>query len=73
MRFPTIPPQISLSPGVISYLVKPFDRAAVVAAVGDALRWHHTASTKGQQPQEGSDSIDTWLPGDADRPPENDS
>ena len=68
-----IPPQVSLSTGVISYLVKPFNRAAVVAAVIDALLWHQTASTKGQQPQEGADSIDTWLQGDADRPPTNDS
>lgn len=69
----TIPPQVSLSTGVISYLVKPFSRAAVVAAVKDALLWHQTASTKGQQPQEGADSIDAWLQDEADGPPKNDA
>jgi len=69
----TIPPQVSLSTGVISYLVKPFTRAAVVAAVKDALLWHQTASTKSQQPQEDADSIDTWLQNEADGPPKNDS
>ena len=69
----TIPPQVSLSTGVIGYLVKPFNRAAVVAAVKDALLWHQTASTKGQQRQQGDDSISTWLQGEADRPPKNDS
>ena len=69
----TIPPQVSLSTGVIGYLVKPFNRAAVVAAVKDAVLWHQTASTKGQQRQQGADSISTWLQGEADRPPKNDS
>jgi two-component system response regulator GlrR len=63
----TIRPQVSLSTGVIGYLVKPFNRAAVVAAVKEALLWHQTALVKRQQPQEGTASIETWLEGEADR------
>ena len=69
----TIPPQVSLSSGVVSYLVKPFTRAAVVAAVKDALLWHQTALTKSQQPHGGADSIETWLQSEAGDPPANDS
>ena len=38
----SIPPRVSLSPGVIAYLLKPFERAAVIAAVNDALLWHRS-------------------------------
>jgi len=42
-------------------------------SAAEARLWHQTASTKGQQPEEDTDSIDTWLQGEADGPPKNDS
>jgi CheY-like chemotaxis protein len=38
-----IPPQISLQPGVVQYLAKPFTREEVLAAVRLAAGWHETA------------------------------
>jgi DNA-binding NtrC family response regulator len=69
---PTVAPRVSMSTGVLNYLVKPFTREMVVAAVNDAVRWHEAAA---QRPHEGAaDSIDTWLQQHAaDRPPKGDS
>jgi two-component system OmpR family response regulator len=56
---PTVAPRVSMSTGVLNYLVKPFKHETVVAAVKDAVRWHDAAA---QRPHEGAaDSIDTWL------------
>jgi len=67
----TIPPRVSLSTGVVSYLVKPFTRELVMAAVKDAVRWHEAASNA-QRPQEiAADSIEAWLHND--RSPKSDS
>ena len=45
----TVPPQISLQPGVVQYLAKPFTREEVLAAVRVAAGWHETAvSEKGR-------------------------
>ena len=35
-----IPPKVSLSQGVLDYLVKPFDPEAVIRAVVVGVRWH---------------------------------
>jgi CheY-like chemotaxis protein len=44
-----IPPQVSLQPGVVRYLAKPFTREEVLAAVRVAAEWHETAvSEKGR-------------------------
>lgn len=69
---PTVAPRVSMSTGVLDYLVKPFKREMVLAAVKDAVRWHDAAA---QRPHEGAaDSIDTWLQQDgADRPPKSGS
>ena len=37
-------PSISLGGNVVDYLIKPFERAAVLTAVGLARAWHETAS-----------------------------
>lgn len=42
----SVPPQISLQPGVVEYLAKPFTREEVLAAVRLAARWHETAATE---------------------------
>ncbi len=39
----SVPPQISLQPGVVEYLAKPFTREEVLEAVRLAARWHETA------------------------------
>jgi len=67
----TIPPRVSLSTGVVNYLVKPFTRELVAAAVKNAVRWHEAASNA-QRPQEiAADSIEAWLHND--RSPKSDS
>ena len=39
----TVPPQISLQPGVVQYLAKPFTREDVLGGVRLASEWHDTA------------------------------
>jgi DNA-binding NtrC family response regulator len=39
----TVPPQISMQPGVVAYLAKPFSRDHVLDAVKIAVDWHSTA------------------------------
>jgi len=41
----TVPPQISMQPGVVAYLAKPFASEDVLAAVKVAAEWHATAVT----------------------------
>ena len=41
----TVSPQISLQPGVVAYLAKPFARDHVLNAVKLAVEWHRTAVT----------------------------
>jgi CheY-like chemotaxis protein len=38
-----VSPQITLQPGVVEYLAKPFTREEVLEAVRHAARWHETA------------------------------
>src|SRR5690349_18643932 len=47
-----IAPRVSLSRGVLGYLVKPFKRELVVGAVKDAVAWH-TAAAKQQSEKKG--------------------
>lgn len=42
----SVPPQVSLQPGVVEYLAKPFTREEVLEAVRLAARWHETAVTE---------------------------
>ena len=42
----TVHPSISLAENVVRYLVKPFERATVLAAVGLARDWHEAAITE---------------------------
>ncbi len=39
----SVPPQISLQPGVVEYLAKPLTRQDVLKAVRSAASWHETA------------------------------
>lgn len=64
----TIPPRVSLQNGIVGYLVKPFRRDLVLAAVQDALAWHRVAA-RTPRPPAGDHAVDTWLKGRAGRPP----
>jgi len=43
-----IAPKVSLSQGVLGYLVKPFDPEAIVRAVVVGVRWHYDAMQQSQ-------------------------
>ena len=40
----SVPPRFTLQPGVVGYLVKPYNPDHVVSAVRDAMVWHRAAS-----------------------------
>ena len=42
-----VPPTISMQAGVLAYLLKPFERDRVVAALNEALGWHQHAVQHG--------------------------
>lgn len=53
-------PTITLRFGVVSYLIKPFDRAAVREALTLAVQWHDEAAAKGADAVE-QDRLEEWL------------
>ena len=57
-----VSPSASLGGNVVDYLLKPFDRAAVLAAVGRARTWHETAATR-KASIDGDDALGNWLRG----------
>jgi DNA-binding NtrC family response regulator len=58
-------PSISLGGNIVDYLIKPFERASVLTAVGRARAWYEAAATKGNT--DGNQPLNTWLAGK--RPP----
>jgi DNA-binding NtrC family response regulator len=54
-------PSVSLGGNVVDYLIKPFERASVLAAVERGRAWHEAASTKGNR--DGDEPLHTWLAG----------
>jgi DNA-binding NtrC family response regulator len=56
-----VPPAISLQPGVVEYLVKPFSHSAVVKAVRLGLEWHQMSTAVRSRKADSSDSIEKWL------------
>jgi DNA-binding NtrC family response regulator len=69
----TIPPAVSMQGGVVAYLVKPFEKAVVLAAVSDALTWRAQAASR--PPAAAVDPVADWLRGRSDRrqPPSDES
>jgi CheY-like chemotaxis protein len=65
-----VPPAVSLQGGIVEYLVKPFDKERVLAAVSRAADWHHAAVAHGVARVAVSDPIEEWLggPGSAKAP-----
>jgi CheY-like chemotaxis protein len=57
-----VPPSSSLAGNVVDYLIKPFERAAVLTAVGRARAWHETAVLK-QDSGDVDDALASWLRG----------
>jgi DNA-binding NtrC family response regulator len=55
-------PSITLGGNVVDYLIKPFERAAVLTAVGLARAWHETASARSTAPDD-PDALGKWLRG----------
>ena len=73
MRFPRVaivlatandevPPAISMQRGVVEYLVKPFERRAVLAAVSQAVKWREGVAAAPLAPH-APDAMDEWLKG----------
>jgi DNA-binding NtrC family response regulator len=65
----SVSPSSSLAENVIGYLVKPFERAAVLAVVGRALAWHETAVQR-QDSGDVDDALASWLRGGRSQTPE---
>lgn len=42
----SVPPRFTLQPGVVGYLVKPFNPALLLSAVRDAMVWHRAAARR---------------------------
>lgn len=57
----SVPPAISLRPSVVEYIVKPFERENVLAAVARAAAWREAAAARGQQPRR--ESVEQWMNG----------
>ena len=57
----TVPPAVSMQCGVLAYLVKPFNRDAVLTALGTALKWHEESVVGGARASDGGDVLDRWL------------
>lgn len=52
---------VSLQGGVVGYLVKPFERGPVLAAVRRAVEWHEAARARGPERMTAGDPIDEWI------------
>lgn len=56
-----VPPVVSLQGGVVEYLVKPFEREGVLAAVGRAIDWHEAAAARSAVQTPPPDPVGDWL------------
>ena len=62
----TVPPVTSLKPGIVDYLLKPFERARVLSAVAAGLAWHTSAVERARQSDPVRNSMSTWLDASTD-------
>lgn len=62
---------VTLQPGVVGYLVKPFTAAGVLAAVQRAVEWRRTEASRAGTATAAS-PIDDWLRGGRPRRPSED-
>lgn len=63
-------PSISLGGNVVDYLIKPFERAAVLTAVGLARAWIDARPAAGAGGSD-KDALSEWLQGGRAQPPES--
>jgi DNA-binding NtrC family response regulator len=64
-----VPPSSSLAENVVDYLIKPFERVAVLTAVDRARAWHETAALK-RDAGDVDDALASWLRGGRTQSPE---
>jgi FixJ family two-component response regulator len=57
----TVPPVTSMKSGIVEYLVKPFERTRVLAAVAAGVAWHTAAAARLLEPEPDRGSIASWL------------
>jgi two-component system response regulator HydG len=57
----TVSPQISMQPGVVAYLAKPFARDHVLDAVKRAVEWHNTAVNDLTHGKTGAPLTKEWV------------
>lgn len=56
----SVAPAVSMQDGVVAYVVKPFQRPQVLAAVAKAAAWHAAEVARGG-PQVQRGGLDAWL------------
>ncbi len=57
----SIPPSTSFKPGIVDYLVKPFEREVVLSAVVHGMEWHAAALARGPSAPSTEDGLKEWL------------
>ena len=57
----TVPPNTSMQVGVLAYLLKPFDRHAVLDAAKLGIAWHDDVVASGPRPGATPDRVRDWL------------
>jgi len=57
-----VAPVFSMQRGVVEYLVKPFERDSVLAAVGRAMKWRQSHATPATT-SPATDTLGEWLKG----------
>jgi FixJ family two-component response regulator len=57
----TVPPFVSMRGGVVDYLVKPFSRDHVLAAVQRGAECHRAAVARGPQQTPDVDPLEKWI------------
>lgn len=57
----TVPANTSMQMGVMAYLLKPFNRDAVLDAARRGLAWHEAAVATGPRPEDGPGQVHDWL------------
>ncbi len=56
-----VPPFVSLKGGVVDYLVKPYGRERVLAAVRRGVEWHQAAAARGPERKPAEDPLGNWI------------
>ncbi len=60
----TIPPTTSFQPGIVEYLVKPFEKSRVLGAVTSAIAWREAELAKPPARTDGAARLEAWIDSD---------